>query len=205
MSEMGMFRQVPPPGRMLRMTVGDTTNFAIESEITRAFEKPSWRGLGFFVIYVAGQSYGIKSPSQSMLARSFDEVGARITGRGTHQAPFADAAAIDIANAYTSAVYLDNNGNETYFGMSEAEFTKILYSKSLVWAPDGDEAFDDGSYVLQFDIGDRVRLIAFKRPESLVDPASVREVWLSSDTFYDALREWGATFLADWESLPKHS
>jgi hypothetical protein len=29
------------------------------------------------------------------------------------------AAAIDIANAYTSAVYLDDNGNETYFGMSE--------------------------------------------------------------------------------------
>ena len=70
--------------------------------------------------------------------------------------------------------------------------------------PDGDEAFDDGSYVLQFDLGDRVRLIAFKRPESLVDPASVREVWLSSDTFYNALREWRDTFLAEWESLPKH-
>jgi hypothetical protein len=186
------------------MTVGDTSLFAIESEITRAFERPSWRGLGFFVIHVAGKSYGIKSPGQSMLACSFDQVGTRITGRGTHQAPFAEAAAIDIANAYTSAVYLDNDGNETYFGLSEAEFTKTLYSKSLVWAPDGDEAFDDGSYVLQFDVGDRVRLIAFKRPESLVDPASVREVWLSSDTFYNALREWTNTFLVDWESLPKH-
>ena len=89
--------------------------------------------------------------------------------------------------------------------MSEAQFTKTLYSKSLVWAPDGDEAFDDGSYVLQFDVGDRVRLIAFKRPESLVDPTSVREVWLSSDTFYSTLREWRNTFLAEWESLPKHS
>jgi len=93
-----------------------------------------------------------------------------------------------------------------YFGMSEAEFTKTLYSKSLVWAPDGnDEAFDDGSYVLQFDVGDRVRLIALKSPESLVDPASVREVWLSSDSFYSTLREWRNTFLAEWESLPKHS
>jgi hypothetical protein len=187
------------------MIVGDTSLFAIESEITRAFERPSWRGLGFFVIHVAGQCYGIKSPSQSMLACSFDEVGARITGRGTHQAPFAEAAEIDIANAYTSAVYLDNNENETHFGMSEAQFTKTLYSKSLVWAPDGDEAFDDGSYVLQFDVGDRVRLIAFKRPESLVDSASVREVWLSSDTFYNILREWRDIFWAEWESLPKHS
>ncbi len=184
--------------------MGDTSTFAIESEITRAFENPSWRGLGFFVIYVAGQSYGIKSPGQSMLACSFDEVGTRITGRGTHQAPFAEAAAIDIANAYTSAVYLDNSGNAMYFGLSESQFTKALHSSSLVWAPDGDEAFDDGTYVLQFDVGDRVRLIAFKRPDSLVDSASVREVWLSSDTFYDALREWRDTFIAEWKSLPKH-
>jgi hypothetical protein len=186
------------------MTIGDTSTFAIESEITRAFQKPSWRGLGFFVIHVAGHSYGIKSPGQSMLACSFDEVGTRISGRGTYQAPFAEAAAIDIANAYTSAVYLDDHEDETYFGLSEAQFTKMLYSNSLVWAPDGDEAFDDASYVLQFDVGDRVRLIAFKRPDSLVDPASVREVWLSSDTFYNALREWRNSFMAEWESLPKH-
>lgn len=187
------------------MTVGDTSTFALESEITRAFERLSWRGLGFFVIHVGGQSYGIKSPGQSMLACSFDEVGRRITERDTHQAPFAEAAAIDIANAYTSAVYLDSKANETYFGMSKSQFTKTLSSNSLVWAPDGDEAFDDGSYVLQFDVGDRVRLIAFKRPDSLVDPASVREIWLSSDTFYDVLRKWKDTFLSDWESLPKHS
>src|SRR6266700_1875408 len=152
------------------MTVGDTSIFAIESEVTRAFERPSWRGVGFFVIHVAGQSYGIKSPGQSMLACSVDEIGTRIAGRGTHRAAFADAAAIDIANAYTSALYLDDE-KEMYFGMSEAQFTQALYSNSLVWAPDGDEAFDDGSYVLQFDVGDRVRLIAFKRPHSLVDPA----------------------------------
>jgi|SRR5579863_5098795 immunity protein 42 of polymorphic toxin system len=186
------------------MTIGDTSTFAIESEITRAFEKLSWRGLGFFVIHVAGQRYGIKSPSQSMLACSFDEVGTRITGRGTHQAPFAEATAIEIANAYSSAVYLDNTGDHTYFGLSEAQFTKTLYSNSLVWAPDGDEAFDDGSYVLQFDVGDRVRLIAFNRPDSLVDPASVREVWVSSETFYNVLREWRNSFIAEWESLPKH-
>jgi hypothetical protein len=88
--------------------------------------------------------------------------------------------------------------------MSEAEFTKTLYSNSLVWAPDCDEAFDDGSYVLQFDTGDRVRLNAFRRPDALVDPASVRESWLSSDIFYNALREWRHTFMAEWESLPKH-
>jgi len=78
--------------------------------------------------------------------------------------------------------------------MSAAEFTKTLYSNSLVWAPAGDEAFDDGSYVLRFDVGDRVRLIAVKRPDSQVDPASVREVWISADIFYNAL-QWRDTFM----------
>jgi hypothetical protein len=186
------------------MIVGDTSVFAIESEITRAFEKISWRGLGFFVIHVSGQSYGIKSPNQSMLACSFDQVMMRIEGRGTHQAPFAEAPAIDIANAYTSAVYLGNSGSETCFGMSEVQFTRTLNSNSLLWAPDGDEAFDDGSHVLQFDVGNRVRLIAFKRLKLMVDPDSIRDVWLSSDTFYDALHLWRDAFMVEWRSLPKH-
>ncbi len=65
------------------MTIGDTSIFAIESEITRAFERPSWRGLGFFVIHVAGQRYGIKSPGQ-LVSQCWP-------GRGTHCAPFAEA------------------------------------------------------------------------------------------------------------------
>jgi len=186
------------------MIVGDKSTFAIESEITRAFERLSWRGLGFFVIHVAGEGFGIKAPGQSMLACSLDGVGFRITSRGTHEASFAEAPAIDIANAYTSAIYLDNSENKTYFGMSEAQFTSTLYSNSLVWAPDGDEAFDDGSYVLQFDVGDRVRLVAFRRPDWLVDPASVREIWLPSDTFYNTLCDWRNAFIAEWELLPKH-
>jgi hypothetical protein len=139
-----------------------------------------------------------------MLAVSFDEVGKRISRRGKHTAPFAKETATDIASAFTSAVYLDHTENDTYFGMSETQFTEIINSKNLVWAPDGDEAFDDGSYVLQFDVDDRVRFIAFSRSDRLVDPASVREAWLSVDSFYDVLRQWREHFVAEWESLPKH-
>jgi hypothetical protein len=187
------------------MITGQTSIFAIESEITRAFEKPSRRGLGFFVIHVMGRCYGVKSPDATMLAVSFDEVRRRISAREKHQAPFAEAGAIDIANAYTSAIYLDHGDNDVkYFGISEARFTEILNSNGLVWAPDGDEAFDDGSYVLQFDVGDRVRLVPFNRPDLLVDPASVREAWLKPDSFYGILRQWREGFMAEWESLPKH-
>jgi len=186
------------------MIKGDTSVFAIESEITRAFERLSFRGSGFFVIHVAGRSYGIRAPGQSMLACSLDTVLTRINKRGLHQAPFSDAAATEIADAYTSAVYLDTSGNEIYFGMSGARFTEAINFGSLVWAPDGDEAFDDGSYVLQFDVGNQVRLIAFRRLDRRVDPASVREAWLLSDIFYNILREWSEAFIAESKLLPKH-
>jgi hypothetical protein len=187
------------------MISGETSIFAIESEITQAFEKQSLRGLGFFVIHVMGHRYGIKSPDATMLAVSFDEVGRRISGRGNHKAAFSEADAADIANAYTSAVYLDHDENDSYFGFSETHFSQIINSSRLVWAPDGDEAFDDSSYVLQFDVCDRVRLVAFNRPHGLVDPASLQEVWLASDTFYEILQQWRELFKAEWESLPKHS
>src|SRR5438270_14045591 len=50
-----------------------------------------------------------------------------------------------------------------FFGMRDADFITLLHSANLNWTADGDEGFDDGSCVLQFDIGDEVRLIAFSR------------------------------------------
>jgi hypothetical protein len=73
-----------------------------------------------------------------------------------------------------------------------------------MWAPDGDAALDDGSYVLQFDVDDRVRVIAFRcRENFLHDPATLSDVWLSADGFYNVLQQWHDAFEAEWESLPK--
>ena len=85
--------------------------------------------------------------------------------------------------------------------MTEDQFRKAILRAQ--WAPDGDEAFDDGSYVLQFDVDERVRLLAFKRPDAFVDAGSVREVWLAADTYYGTLREWRDKFIAEWKTLPK--
>ncbi len=76
-----------------------------------------------------------------------------------------------------------------------------------MWAPNGDEAFDAGSRVLQFDIGGRVRLIAYtelpKDGDYCHDPNTIRDVWLSSDRFYAILSEWLAAFDSEWHSAPK--
>ncbi len=106
--------------------------------------------------------------------------------------------------AFSRAIYSDHDRDELFLGMYDLQFKELVYSRRLVWAPDGDEAFDDSSNVLQFDVDDKVRLIAFsRRADSLFDPASLRDVWLAQDDFYDTLLRWRDGFHAEWESLSK--
>jgi hypothetical protein len=139
-----------------------------------------------------------------MLARSFDEVRSRIAMRGDHVVPFADESdGGRIANAFRNAIY-GKERKESYFGIPLPQFKEMIYSKRIVWAPDGDEAFDDGSYVLQFDIKDRVRVIAFRSVSHLpYDPATIRDTALAADDFYGLLQEWHDAFQNEWSSLPK--
>ena len=187
------------------MIIGNPLIFAIESNITRAYEQLGLRALGFFVIHVMGRCYGVKSPDATMLANSFDEVGERIAQRGLYNASFAmEANAGEIAVAVSRALYTDCNEGELFFGIPEPQFTGTVYSNHHLWAPDGDEAFDDGSYVLQFDVENRVRLIAFSRgADSLFDPASLHDAWLAADDFYGILQNWRDSFESEWTSLPK--
>ena len=185
------------------MLIGNPAVFAIESEITRAYDRSSSRALGFFVLHVQGRRFGIKSPEASMLAVPFDDVAARILARGNHKVPCAEANATEVAEAVTRAIYLDHSKDETFFGMSDAQFKRAIFSNRVLWGPGLDECFDDGSYLLHFDIREQVRIIAFSRPDAFIDPASVREVWLAAHEFYSILQQWHNAFLAEWVSAAK--
>jgi hypothetical protein len=179
--------------------------FTAQSEITHAYERLSLRALGFFVIHVMDRCYGVNSADATMLANSFDTVCRRIVERGRYNATFAlDPDAGKIASSVSRAIYCEPDENELFFGMTKPQFTDIIYSNDLLWAPDGDEAFDDGSYVLQFDVGEKVRLIAFRRAiNPIYDPESLRDAWLAADDFYGILQNWCDVFKAEWTSLPK--
>ncbi len=189
------------------MTVGDPSVFAIESGITKAYERLTFRALGFFVIHVAGRRYGVYAPAATMLACSFDEVGRRVGRRGKHIVPFpADSDAGEIADAFRSAVY-GEEPDARYLGIPTDEFRRLFYpeSSSLMWAPDGDEAFDDGSFVLHFDVQDRVRLIAFRSSEDyLHNPGTLRDVWLPADEFYGVQNDWHV-IQREWATMPKEA
>ena len=187
------------------MIVGNAAVFAIESAISRAYERLGLRALGKFVIHVDGCSYGVYRPDATMLACSFDEVGRRIAGRGGHTAPFStEPDAERIAAELLCGLFADEH-EESSPGIVSPGFHDAIYSKDIIWAPDGDAAFDDGSYVLQFDVQERCRLIAFKRSSQgcLYKPTALSDVWLAAQDFYNVLQQWHDSFEAEWRSMPK--
>jgi hypothetical protein len=139
-----------------------------------------------------------------MLACSLDEIARRLQRRGRHNARFADVEATVLARSVREALYDVNSPAMTASGVPSDEFSDVLRSRHLLWAPDGDEAFDDSSYVLQFDTSEGVRLVGFKCLDTgLPDPATIVEVQLSSDSFYNVLAQWHAGFEAEWLRTPK--
>ena len=188
------------------MIVGDPTAFAIESVITKAYSKPSLRALGLFVVYVRGHRFGVYDPEASLLANSLDAVQRRLANRGRHIVPFAtDTGAAEIAKAVSIALYFECK-EDRLLGYDQKELAEMVYSRELLWIPDGDEAFDDGSHVVQFDVKDQVRLVAFKRLDSeAYDPATLTDLWLSGDSFYGTLREWQEQFVKEWQGIPKQT
>lgn len=187
------------------LSIGDRSLFAIESSITRAFERPSLRALGYFVIYVGAQRYGIEAPDASMLACSFDEVARRLTARGKHVAPFSSFSDVaEIVRAHNKTIWEGGSKDCNFFGMSGAEVRDAFINGEISWAPDGDAAFDDGSRVLQFDVGDMVRLVGYRSHVSFGQiQASISDQMINADVFYGILADWHHRFDAEWSMTPK--
>lgn len=65
---------------------------------------------------------------------------------------------IESSEAVLAVTYDEVSLDAVFFGMSCDEFRHALISSEIVWAPDGDAAFDDGGHVLQLK---RARAIKF--------------------------------------------
>lgn len=189
------------------MIVGNPDTFAIESEITLAYAPLNEMALGFFVVHVMGRCYGVRKPDATMLADPFNEVAKRIATRGSHNPAFPmTATAANVAYSFRRAIYDECEEGEVFFEMSVRQFTNVISSNRLEWTAYCDEAFDDSSYVLQFEDENHVRLVAFTgTPDFQYDPASLREVRLSPGAFYGILQEWHSRFKNEWSSWPKVS
>lgn len=190
------------------LKVGKSSDFGIESGISRAYERLSQRALGFFVLKVGGRTYGVRSPEATLLACSFDAVKQRLERRGQHTAAFAwKSAATEIVYSVIASMYEETSHEKHFLGMPAPELRTLLTSKDIIWAPDGDAAFDDGGHVLQFDCDERVRLIAFRNAgDERRTHSSISDVWLEAEKFYGLLADWSKRFEAAWREmlLPAH-
>jgi hypothetical protein len=187
------------------ITIGNPNVFAIESAITKAYESLGMQALGYFVLHVGSKRYGVREPEASMLGCSIDAVDRRLENRGKHAAFFSQhGSGGDIADAVYGAIYASPKLSYPTFGRSRAEVYDEVISNKILWAPDGDEAFDDVSFVLHFDLGDKVRVIAFRLDANARhDPATLSDVTLRADYFYELLRQWRSSFEAEWRAAPK--
>ena len=179
------------------MLIGDKAIFAIESGVKDYYKRPSFLACGFFLIHILGRRYGVHSPDATMLACSYGEVERRLAGRGYHTAPFSkETNGGAIADAFRDAIYAPGQTGKKFFDLSQEDFTAVIYGNHLMWAPDGDEAFDDGSYIIQFDVENSVRLIGFNDVEAGYhhDPDTLRDISMDADAFYKILQNWRDAF-----------
>jgi hypothetical protein len=189
------------------MIVGNPSVFAIASDITRAYERLGFRALGYFTLHIGGRRFGVREPDATLLACALDRVEERLARRGTHTASFSHEPAGQILDAILDAIYNPEPRADSFFGLSMSEFSDAVSSSRCEWHRGFDEAFDDGSAILHFDIGDRVRLVADrnqKRPfDWRHDTESLTDVWIPASEFYGVLEEWHDAFLAEWHCASK--
>ena len=85
---------------------------------------------------------------------------------------------------------------------ADTDLSDKLHLANVVWAPDGDEAFDDDSHILHLDLDQSVRLIGFRTPDDYHSRVrDVTEVVVSENEFYDTLANWLVRFTADLQRL----
>ena len=186
---------------MINQLFGNKDNFAIEYGISKAYKQIGLRALGYFVIYINGKLYGIKSNDATCLANSYNTIIERLEMKGKHKTTFSNETNPEtIANAMIYAIY--SPIEKTIF--PEINVKDELYTNKIIWAPDGDEAFDDGSFVLQFDIDNNVRIIGFRfNSDYECEKDSISETWIDQNAYYKILTEWRISFDNEWNKLEK--
>lgn len=181
---------------MSYLIVGDPRRFALETRVDRAFSRLSYCALGYFVVHMMGEVYGIREQDATLLGCSYDAICRRLERKGSHFGSFATGLlANEVANCFRMAYYEGSFSETKCLGLSPDQIVEEALKNDLIFAPDGDEAFDDGSNILQFDLESEVRLVAFKNcPSENISIGSISEIYMPIDEFYEILTFWRDDF-----------
>jgi hypothetical protein len=187
------------------MIIGDEY-FSIESRISSAYANKGILGIGYFVINIKGRAFGVKENDATCLACSFDAVNERIKNRGKHTGPndFILQDALSIAKIVRYSLFSKETSDNHECNNFREKTAGEIYKNKLLWAPDGDAAFDDRSNILQFDIDGMVRLVGYKCMQANeIDVDSIRDLYLDADCYYTTLKDWSEKFFNEWNMMEK--
>ncbi len=148
------------------MLFGNKEKFAIEFEVKEIYHDKRFIGDGFFVVYIDGFMYGRKEDD----ATSFGCIRSTLKYFDVLQSPsknpFNKYECYELCDKFYDTAYrMERRYKEEEIKdfIKEAEITYDKRENCLLdyWTP-MEEAFDDGSFVLQLNEGDSVRLLGFK-------------------------------------------
>jgi hypothetical protein len=163
--------------------------------VTEVFSDVQNNLLGYFVVYIQGQRYGVYEPDATLLGNSIGTVRQRVANMGSHTL----GISIDFPEKQLIDWYIKCYGDllspcRDILGDDGLKLWDEFNRNKILWAPDGDEAFDDGSHVFHFDFGRIVRLIGCTYVNYLPIENSIRSICLPSSDFYEILDRWQASF-----------
>lgn len=160
------------------MIFGSKAIFAIEVEVNNCFYD-KFIGEGKFLVYIYDTAYGLDKNYATTFLCIMDDLRKFSQNSSNVDVDLSNYTAYEIAMCY----YCQNYSEQDLSMYSDDLLRK---SKKLeVWAPEA--AFDDGSYLIQFDNNGKTRLVAFKSCSKegicTVKKKSVSEITLDSNEF----------------------
>ncbi len=173
------------------IVVGTKSRFAVETCVSAVFPENRNSLLGYFVIHILGQRYGVYEPDASMLGNSIDVVLSLIENEGFHKLSIAkDFPAETFVRWYMRCFSEYDTPEQRMLGNTGSNLWDEFKRNEILWAPDGDEAFDDGSHVFVLDYESTVRLIGCTYRDYQPIEGTVESVMLERSEFYGILRQW---------------
>ncbi len=188
------------------MIYGAVETFALESGVSAFLPELGQMAIGFFNIHINGRRHGVYDMEASLLASSYFRVTERLQEKGEHVLPSnMGKSSLDFVRSFRYLHYgINTIGADSEILNNGCDVDRV-FDNNLMWAPDGDEAFDDGSHVFQIDEKDNmVRLIAFNNSldeAEFVD--SITELYIESRRYYGVLEDWSTAFRTLWENSAK--
>ena len=166
------------------MIFGFKESFGIEIELNTFFHD-DFIGEGKFIVFINNISYGIDMPYATTFFCIKDELLKYYSESINADLKLTKYSGIEIARSY----YGQNYSNIPLDAYDKDLLT--LTKNLLTWSPES--AFDDGSYIIQIDEYDKIRLIGFKSctkdERYIVDEKSITELRIEKSVFKQILNK----------------